>query len=470
MTNSGFGVLSPGALDGPWQHDWNGETFTVVPDLYTKNTAWTWHPRNPVGGACCSAADMGKFLREQVRPDPQVFTPAMRAAMQIHQVAPASGFVLGAWSSSAAGTATADIAHTGHNLKSYSHIVVSLSKKMAYGAMSNVHGAFGAPAVDEMHEVLRVMHDRASQLFSGPGGDFVQCAHPMPAVAFAGQKMIVFGRRHDGAVVLKRSTNGGTSWQAGESLGGVLTSGLAAASSADGRTMYVLGRGTDNFIWYSFSIDGGMTWQPWNRIGTGIFMTGPAVAVSSEGGLVHAFAVGMDGMVYRTRSTNGGQTWIDWEAVGQGVFTSAPAVAASADGKIVHLFGRGTDRRIWRNVSIHSGTGWSTHWTPIGKGVFTSGPGAMASSSGEKVQVFARGTDRRLWRNSTSSSGTDWLEHWQDIPKGTFTSAPCVVPTSSGSGIQVFAFGGDFRIYRNHIANDRQPWGSWQPVGQEFFL
>ena len=180
------------------------------------------------GAACCSAADMGKFLREQVRPDPQVFNAATRTTMQTHQVTTASSFVRGAWSSSAPGSATADIAHNGDNGVSFAHVAVSLSQKTAYGAMSNVNNRFGNPAVGEMHEVMRVMHDRWSQLFTDPKAKFWECAHPMPAVVFAGRKMIAFGRQHDGTVVMLRSTNGGTSWQAGGSLGGVLTSGLAS--------------------------------------------------------------------------------------------------------------------------------------------------------------------------------------------------------------------------------------------------
>src|ERR671932_561472 len=207
MTNSGFGVLSLGVLDGTWQHGWDSNSFTINPDLNTKKDAYSWHPRNPVGGECCSAADMGKFLQEQVRPDPQVFDKATRATMQTHQVTTASNHVRGAWVSSEPGSTQADIWHNGDNGVSYAHIVVSLSQKIGYGAMSNVNITFGAPAVNEMHEVARAMHSNWNALFTDPNAKFWECAHPMPAVVLEGQKMIVFGRQHDGKVLRRRSTN-----------------------------------------------------------------------------------------------------------------------------------------------------------------------------------------------------------------------------------------------------------------------
>ncbi|MEX2264949.1 MAG: serine hydrolase [Bryobacteraceae bacterium] len=470
MTNSGFGELSPGALDGPWQHGWDSENLTVNPDNNTKKDAWTWHPRNPVGAACCSAADMGKFLREQVRPDPQVFDAAVRQTMQTHQVAAASGFVRGAWSSNAPGSDQANIAHNGDNGVSYANMEVSLSQKVGYAAMSNVNNAFGSPAVYEMHEVMRIMHTCWDKLFAVDTALW-ECAHPMPAVALAGRKTIVFARNHNGEVVRRRTTNGGVSWQAaGAFPGAVLTSGLAADASSDGQRVYVFGRGTDNRIWFAFSTDGGTNWQGWNPIGAGIFQTGPAVAVSSSGGLIHLVGIGTDRKMYRTRSLDSGQTWIDWEPIGQGVFTSAPAIAASSDGKIVHVFGRGGDYRIWRNVSVHSGSSFGAHWKPIGQGVFTTGPGAAASSNGAKVHVVARGTDRALWHNMTSNSGTNWAAHWKVVPSGTLTSAPALATTSDGSDLSVFAFGGNFKIYRNHSSDSGQSWAGWGNIGPDFFL
>jgi CubicO group peptidase (beta-lactamase class C family) len=471
MTNSGFGVLSLGVLDGTWQHGWDSNSFTINPDLNTKKDAYSWHPRNPVGGACCSAADMGKFLQEQVRPDPQVFDKATRATMQTHQVTTASNHVRGAWVSSEPGSTQADIWHNGDNGVSYAHIVVSLSQKIGYGAMSNVNITFGAPAVNEMHEVARAMHSNWNALFTDPNAKFWECAHPMPAVVLEGQKMIVFGRQHDGKVLRRRSMDGGTSWQAdGDFPSGVFTSGMAAGISSNGERIYVFGRGTDNRIWFAFSTDGGTNWQGWNPIGTGTFQTGSAVTVDASGNIIHVFAIGMNRKMYRTHSINGGQDWSGWEPIGQGVFTSAPAATASSDGKIIHVFGRGMDHRIWRNSSQNSGASWLEHWVPIGKGIFTSGAAAAASSNGSIVHVIGRGTDRKLWRNSSSNSGTDWLEHWQPIPDGTFTSAPSIAMSSNGSNIDVFAFGGDFRIYRNHSTNGGDNWANWEQVGSEFFL
>jgi hypothetical protein len=418
---------------------------------------------------------MGKFLREQVRPDPQVFDKATRATMQTHQVTTAGSNVRGAWGSTKPGSAQADIWHNGDNLVSYAHIVVSLSQKIGYGAMSNVNSTFGAPAVNEMLEVTQAMHSNWNALFSEPNAKFWECAHPMPAVVMAGQKMIVFGRQHNGKVLRRRSLDAGDSWQAdGNFENGVFTSGMAAGISSNGQLIYVFGRGTDNRIWFAFSTNGGTNWKGWTPIGTRTFQTGSAVTVDASGNIINVFAIGMDRKMYRTHLTNASQdqNWNEWEPIRQGIFTSAPAAAASSDGKIIHVFGRGTDHRIWRNESQNSGasSSWLEHWVPMGKGTFTSGIAAAASSNGLSVQVIGRGTDRKLWRYSLSNSDTG-LKKWKLISGDrTFTSAPSIAMSSNGSGIDVFAFSGDFRIYRNHSTNGGENWVNWEQVGPEFFL
>jgi CubicO group peptidase (beta-lactamase class C family) len=467
MTHSGFGVLSTEALNGPWQHRWDAANYLVVPDEDTKKPAASWHPRIPVGGACCSAADMGTFLQEQVRPDPQHIAVAARSGMQTHHIGPA--FVRGGWGASLPDYAITSIGHDGDNGVSYASVNVSLSKKTAAAAMSNMNNTFAVPAIYEMHETLRAMDEHWSALFESGDTQFWECAHPMPALAFAGQRLLVFGRQHDGIVLRRLSTDTGSTWQAAIAFpGAIITSGLSASVSADGQHVYVFGRGADNRIWFASSADGGTTWPGWNPIGAGTFLSGPA-AVGS-GGILHVFAVGMDSKMYRTRSVNGTQLWSNWEPIGQGVFTSAPAAAASQDGKIIHVFGRGRDYRVWRNVSMHSGATWGPHWAPIGQGIFTSGPAAAASSTGAKVHVIGRGTDRKLWHNTSENTGANWQEHWQPIPYGTFTSAPALATASDGSSMHICAFGGDFRIYRNHSSNDGQAWDGWQQIGPEYFL
>lgn len=467
MTHSGFGVLSTEALNGPWQHEWDAANYLVVPNEETKLPAASWHPRIPVGGACCSAADMGTFLQEQVRPDPQHITVGMRSDMQTYHIGPA--FVRGGWGASLPASAITNIGHDGDNGVSYASVGVSLLTKGATAAMSNMNHTLAVPAIYEMHETLRTMDEHWNVLFESGQTQFHECAHPMPALALAGQRLLVFARQHDGKVLRRLSTDAGDTWQAAITFpSAIITSGLAATSSPDGQHVSVFGRGTDNRIWYASSADGGATWQSWKPIGAGTFLSGPAAVIG--GGVLHVFAVGMDSKMYHTHSLNGALPWSNWEPIGQGVFTSAPAAAASQDGKIIHVFGRGLDYRVWRNRSLNTGTTWEPHWAPIGQGVFTSGPAAAASSNGTKVHVIGRGTDRRPWCNTSENTGADWQPHWQPIPYGTFTSAPALDSTSDGSGLHICAFGGDFRIYRNHSMNGGQAWDGWKQVGSEFFL
>lgn len=473
MSGAGFGELSPGALDGPWLHAWKPESFSVVPHTNSKLPAFSWHPRNPVGSACCSAAELGLFLKEQVRPDPQLFTAAMRTDMQTTQVSMASGFVRGAWSSMSPGSATADISHNGATEGSYSNMLVSLGSMTAFGAMTNIHSTFGNAAVDKIIAAMRAIEGNWNALFPKRLAVFRECAHPMPAFVAAGPNaFLLFARRHTGAVVRRRGTPvfGNIAWEAAvEFPSAVITSGLAAASSSNGQRIMVMGRGTDNMMWRAWSTDGGVNWQGWKPTGGGLFLTGPALTMSANGMVLHAFATGLDGKIYQSRSSDGGNVWSDWTAIGQGIFSSAPCAAASSDGKTVHVFGRGTDYRVWRNHALQGGL-WQPHWQPIGQGIFTSSPAATVSSDGSRVHVVARGTDRALWRNSSTNSGAGWLSHWSIVPDGAFTSAPALSGGVTDTHLRAAALGDDFRPYVNHSGDGGVQWDGWKAVGGDIYL
>ncbi|MCC6773760.1 MAG: serine hydrolase [Gemmatimonadaceae bacterium] len=230
MAKAGFGVLSPGPLDGPWLHAWDPANFAVIPDTNSKLPAFSWHPRNPVGAACCSAIELGLFLREQVRPDPQLFTLAARLDMQTRQVSPASSFVRGGWSSSSPGSGKAMISHNGATAGSYSNMVVLLANKTAFGAMTNIHITFGSAAVDRIIAVMRRMDNDWNALFGASSPVFHECAHPRPAIIAAGPNAVfLFARRHTGAVVRRRGVPaalGNVVWDASvEFPSAVVTSG-----------------------------------------------------------------------------------------------------------------------------------------------------------------------------------------------------------------------------------------------------
>ncbi|MBK6485388.1 MAG: serine hydrolase [Gemmatimonadetes bacterium] len=474
MAKAGFGVLSPGPLDGPWLHAWDPANFAVIPDTNSQLPAFSWHPRNPVGAACCSAIELGLFLREQVRPDPQLFTLAARLDMQTRQVSPASSFVRGGWSSSSPGSGKAMISHNGATAGSYSNMVVLLANKTAFGAMTNTHITFGSAAVDRIIAVMRRMDNDWNALFGASSPVFHECAHPRPAIIAAGPNAVfLFARRHTGAVVRRRGVPaalGNVVWDASvEFPSAVVTSGLAAAASSDGQRIMVVGRGTDNRMWRAWSTNAGVNWQGWLPIGDGTFDTGPALTMSANGQLLHVFGTGLDGRMYQSRSVDGGATWSAWLPIGQGIFTSAPAAAASHDGKTVHVFGRGTDYRIWRNHAMQGGA-WQPHWQPIGQGIFTSSPSATASADGTRVHVVGRGTDRKLWRNTSVNAGGAWLPHWSEVPDGAFSSAPALAGDSTGNQLRVVCINDHFQARYNHSGDGGTTWTGWRGVGTDVFL
>lgn len=471
MTQSGFGVTSSGALTGPWLHRWDGEALTISADNNTHLAAFNWGARAPVGSACCSAADMGKFMREHLRADPQVLSTAVRSDMQTNEVSTHSDFVRGAWASSNPGSASAEIWHNGDNGVAYAHMSVRPSQGIGFAAMSNLSSQISSAAVHEMHEVMGQMHANWNTLFGAGSPDLVECVHPVPALTFTGSTLWAFGRRHDGSVRRFRSTNNGVNFTAMGDFGPVrINSGLGAAVSADGQRLFVAGRGLDNKAWFGWSTNGGTSWQGWVPILAGVFVSGIAIACNAAGTIVHAVGIGQDRRMWRARSTDGGQSWTGWTPIGQGVFTSGPAIACSTDGKVVHVVARGNDLRAWRNVSLDSGVNFQPHWAPVGQGVFGSGLGLACNDSGKRVTLMGRGVDKSMWTNTSTNSGSSWQAHWKKVDSGTFTSAPVLATRGTGMHLHAYAYGGDFRIWGNRSTDGGVTWAGWGQKHADFFL
>jgi CubicO group peptidase (beta-lactamase class C family) len=471
MSNSGWGVASPGPLDGPWEHYWDDASYKLVPNEATHIAPYNFGSHGVSGSLSTSAPDMGKFIHEHLRADPQVMSVATRTSIQSALPAAGSDTTRGSWVClNKAAPTTADIWHNGDNGSMYADLILHRSAGWGSASFSNVNSRFGSPAVYDLQEAMGAMIAHWKELFTVSSIPFWECAHPQPALTQAVGNQWLFSRKHTGALVRRKLPLGGTPVAPVEFPAGVFTSGVASASSADGQKIHVMARGTDNRIWRGWSTNGGTSWEGFEPIRFGTFLTGPAVAMSSDGVFIHVFAVGMDSKMYRTRSIDGGKSWIDWEAIGAGVFTSQPAAACSTNGKIVHVFGRGLDFRVWRNLSIHSGVSWNAHWEPIGQGIFSAGPAATCNGAGSKVYVAARGTDRAIWSNITADSGTNWGPHWKKIPEGTFTSAPSIEISDDGVSLTVVALGGDFGVWRNKSVNDGSNWDGWSKIGSGYYL
>jgi CubicO group peptidase (beta-lactamase class C family) len=82
MDDSGWGVASPGALDGPWEHSWDEANLKLVPNVYTHEPPYNFGSHGVAGSLSTSAPDMGKLIRECLRTDPQVMTIDTRNSVQ----------------------------------------------------------------------------------------------------------------------------------------------------------------------------------------------------------------------------------------------------------------------------------------------------------------------------------------------------------------------------------------------------
>ncbi len=483
MHHSGFGRLcSQGTLDGPWQHSYDSNSKSLQPDQTSMFYGYDLNPRAPVGTACSSAPDMGAFLAEQLRIDPVVFKTT-RNTMQTHRPALGSVYISGGWSSSNPGFNGAMLYKDGANQGSKSQAQVDLAKQIAFAAMSNAADVVSLPAVADVLQVAQSMDAHWDELFGIKSAPLPQydLTHPCPAITCTGKgTLIIFGRRHDGFIHFRRSSDGGANWGPSTPLTGwEMTSGIAAAAAPNG-AVYVCGRGTDNQIWYGKSANGATSWSGAWAVPMGLFETGPAIGIDATGAVVHVAAVGTDHKMYLGRSLSGGTSWMDAKTIGSGLFTSNPAIAVSADGQIIHVFGRGTDYRIWYNKSTNGGNDFQPHWTPIGEGIFTTGPAAGCSSNGARVHVAARGfwqdgIGYSLWTNTSANVGNNFNKHWQRTNLGQFLYAPAFACDSGGTDLYVAALFGDFNLYTTHsnkIDTTGQVWEQAVEVGPnpEYFM
>lgn len=470
MSNSGWGITSPGALDGPWHHRWDKNSRALVPDEGTHTLPYNFNSHAVDGALTTSAADMGAFIKENLRPDPTILSLATRDSVQSNlPAAGLSSFTRGAWAcQDTANPATADLRHNGDDGTSYADVQLHRSKNWGSAAFSNANSQIGQCGVNDLQNTMQTMMLNWNALFASSPGPFWEAVHPGPGLAQAPNGNLLFTRRHTGALVRRILPLAGAPEVPKEFPGAIFTSGIAAASTADGKHVQVVARGTDNRIWRGSSTDAGATWGVFEPILSKTFATGPAIAVSAVDGMTHVFAVGADLLMYRTRSVNGG-AWDAWTAIGAGTFTSQPAAACSHDAKTVHVFARGQDHRIWRNLTKTGGASWEPHWVPVGDGIFTTGPAAVCDKTAATVHVTGRGPSGSLWHNLSFDTGAGFLPRWNEIPNGTFTSSSAMTARSTAT-IDVVALGGDFCAYKNTTANAGIQWAGWKKIGQEFYL
>ena len=229
--------------------------------------------------------------------------------------------------------------------------------------------------------------------YAPAGGHLVSA--PSPVVTAVGHDglaaFVVFGEGTDHKLWYTTCTAGGPtvsdctgSWT---SLGGVLSSGPAAAYNADSDNYSVYVRGSDGAVWGRDHA--GASWGAWYRTGGALLArTGPAVAYRAGN---YVLVVGTDRQLYIQRVGVTG-----FVAAG-GATNSSPALVATASGLVG--FARGTTDNLWYHQFQQSTPGWH----PLG-GVLTTGP--AASASGATAYAYALGGDSQVWQHTGLDSGT----------------------------------------------------------------
>jgi tyrosinase-like protein/repeat uncharacterized protein DUF346 len=179
-------------------------------------------------------------------------------------------------------------------------------------------------------------------------------------------------------------------WSGWEDLGGVITSGVGAASW-DVNRLDCFAKGQDNHMWHKWW--DGSAWSGWEDLG-GVIDGTPA-AVSWGPNRIDCFARGMDNHMWHKWWD--GSAWSGWEDIG-GVISAGPAAASWASNRL-DGFAKGGDNALWYkwiDVSVvhnHAGT-WSG-WHQLG-GIIDDEPGAV-SWGPSRIDMFARGMDNHMW-------------------------------------------------------------------------
>jgi chitodextrinase len=239
-----------------------------------------------------------------------------------------------------------------------------------------------------------------------------------------------------------------TTPQVWTSLGGILTSSAAVASSGTTRSD-VFVRGTDNALYQRTW--NGTSWSPWTSLG-GVLTSSPS-AVSWGPNRIDVFVRGTDkGLWQRTWN---GTAWSPWEALG-GILTSGAGTASWAAGHL-DVFVRGSDNALYHKS--FDGTTWSG-WERLG-GILTSDPAAV-SWGPNRIDVFVRGTDNGLWQRSWN--GTSWGP-WQPLG-GILKSSGAAASCTSGH-LDVYVLGSDNAVY--HMGYNGT-WSAWQRLGGNWTL
>ncbi len=276
-------------------------------------------------------------------------------------------------------------------------------------------------------------------------------------------RLAICARSSGSGVYLQRSSDGGTTWGFNKRVGsGVVSSGPAAAWTADGARVSIAGRGKDHRIWFCISDPDGKPLDDWDPIQKAEFRTGPGLACSADGKHLWLAATAEDGRVLITRNAEGGRNWTDkWDPLSDETFLTSPALACSADGSKAHFVALDASRRIRHAFTPDRGRTWDPPFTRrLGK-TFLSAPSCACSADGSLLWVAALGDDHKYLIRRLAKFGADASADWLPFG-GSFVSAPALACSADGAEVHVFGIARDLTIRHRFSTDAGKNWTKWE--------
>ena len=245
-----------------------------------------------------------------------------------------------------------------------------------------------------------------------------------------------------------------TGWSGWGTLGGILTSDIAAANNADGR-MEVFVRGADNALWHKWQTAPSNGWSDWGTQGGGL--TSNITVAANADRRLEFFVRGTDNALWHKWQTAPSNGWSDWATQGGGL-SSDVAMGKNADGRL-EMFVRGTDNGVWHKWQVAPNSVWSD-WATQG-GVITSNI-TVASNADGRMEMFARGTDNGLWHKWQVAPNSVWSD-W--ATQGGILTSNISVGKNADGRMEMFVRGADNALWHNWQVAPNSVWSGWATRG-----
>jgi hypothetical protein len=259
--------------------------------------------------------------------------------------------------------------------------------------------------------------------------------------------IVVVARGADGAIY-ERHLEGGN-WTAWSSIGGVTTSGPAAAAYGD--SIHVFALGTRYGVHENVLRAG--TWSGWTALG-GAGTSAPA-AVARRGTNLLDLAVRSTNNGIYLKTFQPGSGWTPWSGLG-GNLSSAPSLESQHDGYL-NVFARGSDGSLYQRA--WNGTAWRG-WESRGGGLIGA-PSAIARRA-DAVDIFVRGAASGLWQKSWTNT-TSWID-WHVLDARPLDSTPAAVSDTEGHIVLFARSGASILVKEWRAGVGWSAWSDWGPV------